>query len=251
MPPARPRNIDDSRSEASSTVTNQKDKAALGPTSGSGVAKGKRLASNLNTSTTATKAATNGIGSVAAAPTDVDHKDPNLPRTEWNTMSTSILRTYRIAHRLSVPSAYNHPHAELTYTSSDIALRAPSVVQARRKLREQRHHDHKLQQGQRNGAGKGTKAKAKEKEKSRAEPPTRTAPSVAKSIEPPDPVSEQTDPSSSMTYIGPREPASQLATAVRKHFNAQQLNEADTIARFIYVVQQNGRGAVMGAKSES
>jgi len=28
---------------------------------------------------------------------------------------------------------------------------------------------------------------------------------------------------------------------VRKHFNAQQLSEADTIARFTYVVQQAGR----------
>jgi hypothetical protein len=43
------------------------------------------------------------------------------------------------------------------------------------------------------------------------------------------------------TYLGPREPPSHLATSVRKHFNAQQLHEAETIARFIYVVQQGGQ----------
>lgn len=165
-------------------------------------------------------------------------------------MSTSILRTYRIAHRLSVPSAYNHPHAELTYTSSDIALRAPSIVQARRKLREQRHQERKLVvQAQRNGATtvKNAKTKEKEKDKSRttqADPPSSTGPLMAKPTEPPDHGSQQAQPSSASPtlFVGPREPPSQLATAVRKHFNAQQLSEADTIARFIYVVQQNGRG---------
>lgn len=34
--------------------------------------------------------------------------------------------------------------------------------------------------------------------------------------------------------------ASSLFTSIRKHFNAQQLNEADTIARFSYVIRQQG-----------
>ncbi|EXJ80640.1 hypothetical protein A1O3_06924 [Capronia epimyces CBS 606.96] len=237
MAPPRPRNVDDSRSEASSTVTNQKEKTALGPSGGSGVAKGRRFASNLNVSTTANKAPANATAAVV----DADSKDRNLPRTEWNTMSTSVLRTYRIAHRLSVPSAFSHPLAELTYTSSDIALRAPSAVQSRRKLREQKHQ-RKLQQADRNGnirSIKSSKNKDKAKLKdTQADPPSSTATSI------PDPGAEQSHPSfsPSVAYHGPREPSTHLATAVRKHFNAQQLSEADTIARFIYVVQQNGRG---------
>lgn len=34
--------------------------------------------------------------------------------------------------------------------------------------------------------------------------------------------------------------ANTLYTSIRKHFNAQQLNEADTIARFSYVIRQQG-----------
>lgn len=47
----------------------------------------------------------------------------------------------------------------------------------------------------------------------------------------------QSDPEA--TVIGPTS-ATTLFTSVRKHFNAQQLNEADTIARFSYVVRQQG-----------
>lgn len=41
------------------------------------------------------------------------------------------------------------------------------------------------------------------------------------------------------TTIGSVSPTS-LATSIRKHFNAQQLNEAETIARFTYVARQQG-----------
>lgn len=41
------------------------------------------------------------------------------------------------------------------------------------------------------------------------------------------------------TIIGST-PANALYTSIRKHFNAQQLNEADTIARFSYVIRQQG-----------
>lgn len=45
------------------------------------------------------------------------------------------------------------------------------------------------------------------------------------------------------TTIGSLSPAS-LATSVRKHFNAQQLNEAETIARFTYVSRQQGSSLI-------
>lgn len=41
------------------------------------------------------------------------------------------------------------------------------------------------------------------------------------------------------TTIGSLSPTF-LATSIRKHFNAQQLNEAETIARFTYVARQQG-----------
>ncbi|OCT50925.1 hypothetical protein CLCR_08830 [Cladophialophora carrionii] len=277
MPPARARNVDDSRSETSSTITNQKEKSALGPTSGSGVSKGKKSApGGHNGASAGSKAAVTGNGSTAApaaAPPAVEaDKDPSLPRarveanfeqfahrkkTEWDTMPVAVLRTYRIAHRLPVPAAFNQPHAELAYKSSDVGQRAPSVVYYRRKLHEQhlqrrRARQTQQQQQQTNGTGKTHGSKSKEKGKlkdtSMTDASSNTSLTIAQSIEPPDPnhpASERDASSVSSgpsTYLGPNQPVSNLAAVVRKHFNAQQLigGEADTIARFIYVVQQNG-----------
>ncbi|EXJ57975.1 hypothetical protein A1O7_05398 [Cladophialophora yegresii CBS 114405] len=263
MPPARARNVDDSRSETSSTITNQKEKSALGPTSGSGVSKGKKSAPGGHNGTSAgSKAAVTGNGNGSAAATaaappavEADKVDPSLPRTEWDTMPVAVLRTYRIAHRLPVPAAFNRPHAELAYKSSDIGQRAPSVVYYRRKLHEQhlqRRRARQAQQQQTNGTGTGKTtsngSKSKEKGKLRDTSTAEGISTIAQSIEPPDPGLPSSERDSSFissnpsTYLGPNQPASHLAAAVRKHFNAQQLigGEADTIARFIYVVQQNG-----------
>ncbi|OAP59752.1 hypothetical protein AYL99_04754 [Fonsecaea erecta] len=259
MPPARGRNVDDSRSETSSTITNQKEKAVLGPAGGSGVSKGKRFASGLNIPSAGNKTPMNGNGTAppAATPAATEgDKDPNLPQTEWTTMSVPILRSYRIAHRLHVPAAFNYPHAEVTYKSCDLALRAPSAVHYRRKQHELQLQRRKQRQSkQTTGTGKSHRSKDRDKEKGKIKGAAHTdklssiAPSIAQTADPPEVTSDQghgTPPSpssssSTTTNLGPREPASNLATAVRKHFNAQQLSEADTIARFIYVVQQNGR----------
>jgi hypothetical protein len=48
MAPARPRGIDDSRSETSSSITNLKDRSLLGPSNTSAIAKGKRVHSSLH-----------------------------------------------------------------------------------------------------------------------------------------------------------------------------------------------------------
>lgn len=173
-------------------------------------------------------------------------------------MPVSVLRTYRIAHRLPVPSTFNHPHAELTYKSCETALRAPSVVHHRRKLHEQHLQRRKARDGQAsNGTSKNINGKSKEKGRYKDTAVkgrlSGTHMSIAQSIEPPDPSNsssehDQSHPSLSSQsssgrspYVGPRLPSSQLASSVRKHFNSQQLagGEADTIARFIYVVQQN------------
>lgn len=80
MPPAHKRNIDDSRSETSSSVPNHKDgKSHVGTTSGSGIPKTKRAANG-----SAAKAPVNASAGPPPAPAAnslpaVD-KDPKLPR---------------------------------------------------------------------------------------------------------------------------------------------------------------------------
>lgn len=39
---------------------------------------------------------------------------------------------------------------------------------------------------------------------------------------------------------------SQLASAVRRHFNSQQVSEGDVIAKFVYVARHSGSGAKAG-----
>lgn len=187
-----------------------------------------------------------------------------MQQTDWASTPNSVLRTYRIAYRLHIPSTFSHPHADIIYKSSQVALRAPSAILARRRLREERRRRRKLDHAlQLNGStttsnkiGK-SKNKIRQAEKDKGKPKdlnpetSSTAGSmVAQSIEPPDATqsSDQTQPnppsspsSTSTSYLGPREPPSQLAVSVRKHFNAQQVSEADTIARFTYVVQQASR----------
>ncbi|KEF59729.1 uncharacterized protein A1O9_04575 [Exophiala aquamarina CBS 119918] len=269
MPPAHKRNIDDSRSETSSSVPNHKDgKNHIGPTSGPGIPKTKRIVNG-----SSAKAPVNVLAgsapAVAINPPSVVDKDPKLPRTDWISTPNAVLRTYRTAYRLHVPSTFSHPHADIIYNSSQTGLRAPSAVLARRRLREEKHRRRKLDHDQqingttttssnkigksKNNLRQGEKDKTMTKELN-AETSSTTGSTVAQSIEPPDATqsSDQTQartqphppssPSStSTTYLGPREPGSQLAAVVRKHFNAQQVSEADTIARFTYVVQQAGR----------
>ncbi|KAK5052567.1 hypothetical protein LTR84_002432 [Exophiala bonariae] len=268
MAPAHKRNlnIDDSRSETSSTVPNHKDgKNHLVPTNISGTSKNNRA---VNGSTT--KASLNGAAVAAAAAATalaqaapvVADKDPKVPRqADWTSTPNSVLRTYRIAYRLQAPSTFCHPHADIIHKSSSIALRSPSAVLARRRLREEKHRRRKVDLQQLNGSSVATnnkvaksKNKKKDKDKSKdvnsLETSSTVGSALAQSIEPPD-GTQSTDPSqphppsspssTSTTYLGPREPSSQLAVSVRKHFNAQQVSEADTIARFTYVVQQAGR----------
>src|ERR1700742_3195748 len=65
------------------------------------------------------------------------------PQTDWATLAPSILHTYRTAYRLATPSSYTFPHADLIYNSSRTALRAPSAVLARRRLRDLKHQRRK------------------------------------------------------------------------------------------------------------
>lgn len=74
MAPARPRGVDDSRSETSSSITNLKDRSLLGPAGHSAASKGKRVVSSVQNVhqgvPLVTKNAQNGIA--AAAPVETD-----------------------------------------------------------------------------------------------------------------------------------------------------------------------------------
>lgn len=202
---------------------------------------------------------------------------------------------------MPIPGSYTQPHADLLYKSSDVALRAPSAVLARRKLRDLKLHRKHLSQinghSQVNGIRK-TSRTSKQKEKSREKELQDDASderrkssltettskdktqenSIAQSIEPLSPMTTQAIPAGSQhtatsatadnastntgsdqnsnsnpnlppstlnqsdpeaTIIG-RQPSASAAMAIRKHFNAQPLNEVETIARFTYVVRQQG-----------
>jgi hypothetical protein len=164
-------------------------------------------------------------------------------------MSPSILHTYRTAYKLSTPSSYTHPHAELTYNSSRIALRSPSAVLARRRLRDLKH---KRRKSTANDTSKDTNI-SKEKEKDDTASSNNANEYILKPPSPPRPSTQfqtiEAAPSPSTIHAQPtlstisevhigRQPAAALSNIVRKHFNAQQLSEAETVARFAYVARQ-------------
>ncbi len=115
MPPARQRNVDDSRSETSSTLTNQKDKSVLGPTSASGVSKGKRAAPPLlNGSGGGNKAPVIDVTAPSDSATQPTAKDPSLPRVcpRSRTVVEMRLTITRLADRLGFHVHQHPPHLQ-------------------------------------------------------------------------------------------------------------------------------------------
>jgi hypothetical protein len=216
MPPAR--RVDDSRSETSqSTMANFRN------TTQNGISKTKKPT---NTSTIPSNL------SRISANTNIPHDtDPNLPRTNWTSFPTPVLHAYAFTHRLPIPAPYTHPHAELLYKSSEVALRSPSQVAARRKL-------HDLKAARRRDSTVGSSLlKGKETLKERE----RSSERLKQVGENSNSVTAVPAPTSSATSTQRQAPAS-LALAVRRHFNSAQVNEGDAIARFLYVVRHGGHG---------
>lgn len=165
---------------------------------------------------------------------------------DWTTLPSSALSAYRIAYHLPTAPGYTQPHADILYRSSLAAMRAPSQVQTRKRMLEAR-------QQQRQKAAQPPPSKKKSKV-SAADKNSDTS----KENDPPDAVDRaNADGSGSGSGSGTPDPfdssgvplppveqierqsPQQLASAVRKHFNAQQLNEAETISRFIYVARHS------------
>lgn len=218
MPPVRPR-VDDSRSETSqSTMANVRN------TTQNDVSRTKKPA---NTSTVPSNLS-RITANTAPMPPDTD---PNLPRTTWTSFPTPVLYAYAYTHKLPTPTPYTHPHAELLYKSSNTALRSPSQVAARRKLRD-------IKAARRRDSTVGTgllKGKESIKERERSSERLKQAGDNSNGV------SAMPAPTRSVTS-GQRQSPASLALTVRRHFNSAQVNEGDAIARFLYVVRHGGHG---------
>ena len=173
-------------------------------------------------------------------------------------LAPSTLSAYRIAYHLPTAPSYTHPHADILYKTSLTAMRAPSQIQARKRMLEARQQQRR-KAAQPQNSKKKAKATAADKNSD-----------TSKENDPPDAIDKiNGDGSGSGSGTGtpdpfdasgiPLPPVEQierqnpqhLASAVRKHFNAQQLNEAETISRFIYVARNNtGRDTVKTEGSE-
>jgi hypothetical protein len=152
---------------------------------------------------------------------------------EWQTLPTSILHTYRQAHHLQTSSAYINPHADLILASSRTGLRSPSSVTARRKRRDAKHHARRKD----TSAVESSKQKDRERSSDRLKGITTTTNGT-----------QAPAPPGANTSIGAAGKAthSQLASAVRRHFNSQQVSEGDVIAKFVYVVRHSASAAKAG-----
>lgn len=125
-------------------------------------------------------------------------------------------------------------------------MRAPSQVQQRKRLLEARK-----QQQQRQKPTQLTKKKSKsgtdktnDTSKDNETPDIATANDMPESGDFDSPHPSTNDAGGEGPPLPPveqieRQNPQHLAAAVRKHFNAQQLNEAETIARFIYVARSS------------
>lgn len=214
---------------------------------------------------------------------------------DWSNLPMQSLQNYRSTYRLQIPSAYTRPHAELLYNSCELALRAPSMVLARRKTQDLKlYHKRQSQLAQEtrrhtNGVSKPAKPlKGKDKRSAKTRDKTDTSQDNLATHDsigaPPSPNSHpsqhdsnsisaerasassrtasvdaaealldtippslnQIDPEA--TVIGSTSVAA-LYTSIRKHFNAQQLNEPEAIARFSYVVRQQASSSASRTQS--
>lgn len=127
-------------------------------------------------------------------------------------MDLKDLHSYRHAYRLDTPTSQINPHAHLFLAhAARKGIYSPSVVAARRKQWQLKKSRKEATEG------------AKERSTSRLKGGTNVAANLS---------------SVDMEETG-KQTKDQLATAVRKHFNAMSVSEAEVVARFTYVVRHN------------
>ena len=130
----------------------------------------------------------------------------------WHDMDLKDLHAYRHAYRLNTPSSQTNSQAHLIFANAARkGVHSPSVVAARRRQRQLKK------------SRKATAAGLKERSSSRLKEAANGAANDKSAID-----NNECD----------KHTKEQLATAVRKHFNAMSVSEGEVVARFTYVVRQ-------------
>ncbi|KAL4978563.1 hypothetical protein BDW66DRAFT_15695 [Aspergillus desertorum] len=215
MAPPRQRTTavqDDSRSEASSTTTKELKAAA---------AKGRKGVSGVTTAAVSreVKATTD----VTSTPATQGEQPDNLPRIPWSEMPLEFLHSYRHAYRLTCPSAHSSEYAH-NLLSRGIGLLSPTAIAAQRARNHGSQHSNSSL-GPHHSRSRPNGISGVLQNPTSKRPGTHNGKGALNHIISQDRVAK-----------------SQLATAVRKHFNSAGLVEQEAIARFLYKVREEGRG---------
>jgi hypothetical protein len=251
MAPPRQRTAgvqDDSRSEASNGTREQKSTTAK-----SRKVAGASLALSSASSREAKVSA--AVANVTSAPANPGEQADDLPKVssptvlsmcilinlltcdylaqiQWSEMPLDFLHSYRHAYKLSCPSAFSHDYSRILL-SQGVGLRSPTSIAAQRaKLLQQQHET--------NGTNSTASSRTSENK-----PSTNgiTGHTLSGRTHPRKEHGPPKEKSALNRTIGQgRVSKTQLATAVRKHFNSAALAEQEAIARFLYKVREEGRG---------
>ncbi|GFF55556.1 hypothetical protein IFM46972_10297 [Aspergillus udagawae] len=214
MAPPRQRTTgvqDDSRSEASNGTREQKSTTAKGrKVAGASLALSSASSREVKIST--------AVANVTSAPANPGDQADDLPKIEWSEMSLDFLHSYRHAYKLSCPSAFSSDYSRILL-SQGIGLLSPTSIAAQRaKLKQQNETN-----GTNGITGHSLSGRTHHRKEHGLGPPE-----------------EKT--TLNRTIGQGRVSKTQLATAVRKHFNSAALAEQEAIARFLYKVREEGRG---------
>jgi hypothetical protein len=158
------------------------------------------------------------VANVTSAPANPGDQADDLPKIQWSGMSLDFLHSYRHAYRLSCPSAFSSDYSRILL-SQGIGLRSPTSIAAQRAKLQQQNETN----GTNGISGHSLSGRThRRKEHGLGPPEEKTA--------------------LNRTIGQGRVSKTQLATAVRKHFNSAALAEQEAIARFLYKVREEGRG---------
>ncbi|PKX98980.1 histone deacetylase complex subunit SAP30 Sin3-binding domain-containing protein [Aspergillus novofumigatus IBT 16806] len=214
MAPPRQRTAgvqDDSRSEASNGTREQKSTAAKGrKVAGTSLALSSASSREVKVST--------AVANVTSAPANPGDQADDLPKIQWSEMPLDFLHSYRHAYKLSCPSAFSSDYSRILL-SQGIGLRSPTSIAAHRAKLQQQNETN----GTNGITGHSLSGRTHHRKDHGLGPPEGKA-------------------ALNRTIGQGRVSKTQLATAVRKHFNSAALAEQEAIARFLYKVREEGRG---------
>ncbi|GIJ88830.1 hypothetical protein Asppvi_007758 [Aspergillus pseudoviridinutans] len=215
MAPPRQRTAgvqDDSRSEASNGTREQKSTTSKGRK-----VAGASLAALSSASSREVKVTT-AVANVTSAPANPGDQADDLPKIQWSEMSLDFLHSYRHAYKLPSPSAFSSDYSRILL-SQGIGLLSPTSIAAQRAKLQQQNETN----GTNGITGHSLSGRAHRRKEHGLGPPE-----------------EKT--TLNRTIGQGRVSKTQLAIAVRKHFNSAALAEQEAIARFLYKVREEGRG---------